>query len=325
MYSLMKILAFNKVFGVLFFCIFLCSASSAGPISYDIDKIMKYATKNRKGKPTHTIKGRPGVPYPVYVSVDTATIIVAPYKIIGVINPSFDIIDIYPQISKDSPGDNYISIKVKDKGLKDSLSTIQIMCEGGYTATLMLNVKDPIHANRYVYIVDPRKTKKRTELSREEAVEKVSQKLNKKIKERDLILNSIGFDHILKQVTIEQIKRYDEKEITIKSIMAYSNYLIFNIILSELPSSFGIENAVLELQKIHGSGLFKRSGKYELFDPLYIISYDSISENRVSLVFKTDSIFNHFKSTLRINKLVFQSTVDFSENEIETEPKLDVW
>ena len=56
-----------------------------------------------------------------------------------------------------------------------------------------------------------------------------------------------------------------------------------------------------------------------------MISYDSINEPFVSLIFKINKPYDRFDSSLRIGKLIFDADINFNDFEEDENVNFDIW
>ena len=296
-------------------------------------RFVQYKSANRKGKSAHTIVSQPGKQHLIYIALDTSTIIVTPYPIISVSNPARDIIQTTPEITADSPGNNFVAIKVApapntnftSDQILGTLNGIHIMCEGGYTITIKTKVTKPTEANRDIYIIDPKQLEKRKKISREDEIKAINQAHLKTTQDRELVLSNLFFYHDLAKMDIDKDVSYKGKTASLKSVLGYSNYLVFNLKIGELKYLIDPETVLLEIEKISGTGLLKRKGDKEVYDLDSMISYESINEPFVSLIFKINKPYYRFYSSLRIGKLIFDADINFNDFEEDENVNFDIW
>ena len=323
MYFSMKIFRFS--FLVLLVILLSGITFHAEPISFDFDEVLKYKTKNKKGKSTHTIVSQTGKAYPIYIAVDTSTMIVTPYPIVSISNPARDVIHMSPEITPDSPGDNFVTFKVAGNDFIGNIITVHLICDKGYKITLVVNISNKVNANRDIYIIDQKQLERRKTLSREDEIKLLTDKYELKNKNRELILANLFFNHTPSHIEIDEDVNFKGKEVSLQSITSYSDYVVFNVKMNELGTLFKKESILLEIKKVSGTGMLKRTGKKEVYELDSMVKYASIGEPFVSLVFKTNKKYDRFESVLKIDQLSFETSVDFSTNEINETTSFDTF
>jgi len=199
------------------------------------------------------------------------------------------------------------------------------MCAGGYTITIKTKVTTPVNANRDIYIIDPKQLEKRKKISREDEIKAINQAHLKTTQDRELVLSNLFFYHDLAKMDIDKDVSYKGKTASLKSVLGYSNYLVFNLKIGELKYLIDPETVLLEIEKISGTGLLKRKGAKEVYDLDSMISYESINEPFVSLIFKINKPYDRFDSSLRIGKLIFDADINFNDFEEDENVKFDIW
>lgn len=308
--SLVVALVANSAYGVIYF-------PDTKPSIYTESV---YSENNVKGKEIYSVNVHPKQLYYAFVSEEDITIVNCPGVIQEIVVGGQDII----QTNWKKNG-HYFTLKAIDGG-KAKEATLQVICEGNFTALLLVKIVPKTLANKVIHLYDARDPASK-EYTKEH-FDYLNDYFEKKLSERDEVLKHTFFRE-LKKYPINQSFKIKDSKMELENITFTNTTLFFNFIfLGDDEVKLNQENIYLYYTPFNNFVLTEQSYATQFYNPKHILIYEEeVGKQFVTLSFEIPQ--NERKDTFYFkahvtNSLIFEGKVDLALLGVQNKNLFDI-
>jgi hypothetical protein len=271
-----------------------------------------YSEKKVKGKEIYSVNVFPKQLYYAFISPGDITVVNCPYKIKEIVVGGQNLVK--PEYKKNG---SFFTLKPPAYKVGAS-TTLQVVCEKGFTALLTVKIAKKMDANKVIYLLDG-KDSTNTNYSREH-FEEMQHQYKEKLEKRSFVMKQLFFDETQK-LSVEKTIRIKDSKLILKNIVFSGNKYFYNLeFVGDDNLALKKEDVFLYITNYNNFVLSEQKKDKLLQYPDSILLYSSVQGRQFATItfeILAQDRTKTFYSELHISKMIiFDNKINLSLLEI---------